>query len=452
MKKVLYFILLSLSIFKNTSTFICDKEIVFNEENKSKLNNNQLSDLFYNGDYKGQGAYGKVHQIKYNKKFTAVKEINIKKKETLSKFFHNFQMVKEEIENLSKLGTGDKKEFFPEFYGCTLDGGIPLQQAKFMVLQETLETDLDKETICENFINMYTPLERIQRYRDLAMGLVKMHSLNLIHEDLKPGNIMSKDLNFTAFKLIDFGMSCYTSKNVFGGTPLYNSPEKILALRQGGSCDPKHDIWALGLTIAAIEANKNVINKGLTADCFKYYHSNACYEVLKDNISNVIHKIFGKKNGFSKLVIEMISYKAEERPTAQEIVHAIDSMTNKEKKSELINSKISKRDYFKANKNFLSDINDLIRIESNIPEVNNYYKERQKYLDSLINIKKEKISLVSKPTKIKENNSIVVTENSDPTSSNYGKNVLLILASIVILSSIISTIVIMWCFKDKLLN
>ena len=58
-----------------------------------------------------------------------------------------------------------------------------------------------------------------------------MHGLNLIHEDLKPENIMTNDKNFSNFKIIDMVMVCSTYTNVFGGSPLFNSPEKIQSLK-----------------------------------------------------------------------------------------------------------------------------------------------------------------------------------------------------------------------------
>ncbi|KAJ1443340.1 kinase-like domain-containing protein, partial [Ochromonadaceae sp. CCMP2298] len=42
-------------------------------------------------------------------------------------------------------------------------------------------------------------------------ALVYVHSLRLIHCDIKPENIVIKSFSRCEVKLIDFGSSCYTS-------------------------------------------------------------------------------------------------------------------------------------------------------------------------------------------------------------------------------------------------
>ena len=72
--------------------------------------------------------------------------------------------MKDEISYLQLLGTGDKKEYFPEFLGCTIEGNTIDDPAKFMLLQESLDTDFEKSSTCSKFVNMYTPVERIEKY------------------------------------------------------------------------------------------------------------------------------------------------------------------------------------------------------------------------------------------------------------------------------------------------
>ena len=374
-------ILILLLSFKTIISYQCDSEATFNTKNRSKLGkyyyffqDYTLADLFYYGQFKGQGSFGRVHQIPYDGKHIAAKEIQIKKTNP-STFNREIKMMQREINFLEKLGTGDKKEFFPQFYGCTLDVTNESDgPGKYMVLQETLETDFKKPATCIKFLNKFTPIERIKKYRDLAMGLVKMHSLNISHEDLKPENIMTNDKNFSNFKIIDMGMVCSTSEQVIGGSPLFNSPEKIS--NRNARCNPKHDIWALGLTIASIEGNMDYIFSGITESCFrdkfeKYY----CYNKLLRNVETVLNMVFGRNNIFSKLVISMISFNCSERPTAQNIVDDIDSMTNQEKANDLMISK-QKHD-FKASEGVLvPDIQTLNMIEARDVEVTNIYKRR----------------------------------------------------------------------------
>lgn len=45
-----------------------------------------------------------------------------------------------------------------------------------------------------------------------ALSLLALPSINIIHCDLKPENIMLKSLGKPAIKLIDFGNACFASK------------------------------------------------------------------------------------------------------------------------------------------------------------------------------------------------------------------------------------------------
>ena len=69
-----------------------------------------------------------------------------------------------------------------------------------------------------------------------------LHSLNILHRDIKDENIIV-DRNFN-IKLIDFGSAIYMEEgklfNTFCGTVEYCSPEVNLFPKAG--CDPTHKI------------------------------------------------------------------------------------------------------------------------------------------------------------------------------------------------------------------
>jgi serine/threonine-protein kinase 11 len=89
---------------------------------------------------------------------------------------------------------------------------------------------------------------RVVRYifSQIVNGVAYLHSLRIVHQDLKPGNVLltkAGDVWIT-----DFGMShSFDSGAPAFGTPLYQAPEVLTA---AGDCDRgKEDIWSLGITL-----------------------------------------------------------------------------------------------------------------------------------------------------------------------------------------------------------
>lgn len=84
---------------------------------------------------------------------------------------------------------------------------------------------------------------------ELAQGLEYTHNQNIIHRDIKPGNILiSAEGNV---KLIDFGVakddsiSQITMTGLIVGTPAYMSPEQA----HGDTLGPQSDLYALGILL-----------------------------------------------------------------------------------------------------------------------------------------------------------------------------------------------------------
>jgi eukaryotic-like serine/threonine-protein kinase len=84
---------------------------------------------------------------------------------------------------------------------------------------------------------------------EIASGLATAHAANLVHQDVKPGNVM---LTPTGAKLVDFGVAAIAGApdeagpgGRIMGTPNYVSPERLM----GGAVVPATDVYGLGLLI-----------------------------------------------------------------------------------------------------------------------------------------------------------------------------------------------------------
>ncbi|KAM9442518.1 serine/threonine-protein kinase TAO1-like [Salvelinus alpinus] len=85
-------------------------------------------------------------------------------------------------------------------------------------------------------------------------GLAYLHSHNLIHRDIKAGNVLLTEPG--QVKLADFGSASIVSPaNSFVGTPYWMAPEVILAMDEG-QYDGKIDIWSLGITCIELAERK----------------------------------------------------------------------------------------------------------------------------------------------------------------------------------------------------
>jgi hypothetical protein len=100
----------------------------------------------------------------------------------------------------------------------------------------------------------------------LSSALAAAHSSNILHRDIKPGNILMDDdgepylADFGLARLI--GEQGLTQHGVFVGTPHYCSPEQV-ALQE---LDERSDIYALGLVIFEMSTGRRPFEADTVAD------------------------------------------------------------------------------------------------------------------------------------------------------------------------------------------
>jgi serine/threonine protein kinase len=105
---------------------------------------------------------------------------------------------------------------------------------------ETLQQRLDLTGPLEVF-------EVLRIGRQIAEGLAAAHACDLIHRDIKPGNILLEGGSHKA-KITDFGLAraaddaSISQSGVIAGTPMYMAPEQAL----GQSIDQRADLFSLG--------------------------------------------------------------------------------------------------------------------------------------------------------------------------------------------------------------
>ncbi len=194
----------------------------------------------------GEGAFGKVYKGKYLENSVAIKKIKLKEKTQ-----EIFDSLLNEIKVIKKADNNNIPKFF----------GIMKRKNHYNLIFEFISG----KTLKDLYSNM-NDKEKISVLYDLSEILEQFHSKQLIHRDIKPGNIMINDDK--KVKLIDFGISkiashtsTFTRAQI--GTILYMSPEQF-QIDLDKFSDPdiedvkpvpisiKSDIWSFGVMTSEI--------------------------------------------------------------------------------------------------------------------------------------------------------------------------------------------------------
>ncbi|KAH3767650.1 protein serine/threonine kinase [Pelomyxa schiedti] len=182
----------------------------------------------------GEGSYGAVWKAKHRQthEFVAIKVLQLDT---------DLGDIKKEIDFMKTCKHPNIISYFGSYFkDCDL--WIVMEYCSVGSCSDLMQ--ICKKTLNEDQIG-YVAYQVLQ-------GLAYLHSVRLLHRDIKAGNILINDRG--ECKLADFGVSGRLSDTMSRmhtviGTPFWMAPEVINGTGGGAGYTTKVDVWSLGITV-----------------------------------------------------------------------------------------------------------------------------------------------------------------------------------------------------------
>ena len=168
-----------------------------------------------------------------------------------------------------------------------------------------------------NYINLkqlykykYPSAERTKQIiYQIAFGLYILHFNNIIHNDIKPANILI-DENYM-IKIADFGSAIYyQNNNIYNISNSFSRAYAPPEYLNGSTRDQKSDMWSLGVMIAEICLETNFFNNNDKDLEDIFIEQQTEFTAFSIPIKILFNQVFQKINGFliMKTVLNLISH------------------------------------------------------------------------------------------------------------------------------------------------
>ncbi|KAM6910470.1 serine/threonine-protein kinase Nek6 [Xenentodon cancila] len=234
-----------------------------------------------------KGSFGKVYKEKYNDTWAAIKKvpqqlINRKDLERECDVYN-----KSEHPNIVKLL-----------------GNITLREGKWIIplefiFGEDLETTIFKTA--QSKIQL-TPANKATIIIGMCEGLLHLHANDIVHQDLKPENIMVEH-NTNRAVIIDLGLAKFfrhgLNSAVDMGNDAYSAPE---VLQRRSQRNQRSDVWAMGKIIAELCAR------------IRLYTPSVCPSKIKETL---------RDQAYCNAVCRMVEPDPSQRASMGGVIHEI---------------------------------------------------------------------------------------------------------------------------------
>ncbi|XP_063361282.1 serine/threonine-protein kinase Nek8-like [Cydia amplana] len=245
----------------------------------------------------GKGTYGNVFLCERRDihLVTIVKDIQLDIK---------IQDHKKDIENEVDILSAMNHPNIIKFYDCYYT------DRHVMISMEYATSGNLAECMYHRYPTLIKQQEILFFLSQILLGVNYIHSLNVIHRDLKAENILLTGKHGILVKIGDFGISKMLASakktSTVIGTPYYLAPE----LCEGKPYDTKSDVWALGCLLYEMCTHK------------RPFESETLVGLVKAITSESVHPIDMTMyhRGVQDLIDSMLSILPTKRPSVQELM------------------------------------------------------------------------------------------------------------------------------------
>ena len=158
---------------------------------------------------------------------------------------------------------------------------------EIFIIQEQLDKDLYKNNL--DWL-LQRPLEdRLSFYKTLYQSLKEIHSKEILHNDIKPANMMKNFKGET--KIIDFGLSGKFSQLTNRSTDCYDFPKTLNYRRQTTQINnPGFDLYSMAVSIGVMETSE----ESICANVFDKVCKNQleCFNEVRNRLFDVFETVF----------------------------------------------------------------------------------------------------------------------------------------------------------------